>query len=77
VRVLLDTHAFLWIAGDWKRGKTSLDATRDHALDVFSLPPHHADPFDRMIVAQAELEDLTVATRDRIFGRYHVRLLLA
>lgn len=127
MRVLLDTQAFLWIAGDWKRvsssakrvfeeletelylsvasvweiviksaiGRLSLptapavyvprriadfrisvvDVRMDHVLSVCSLPMHHADPFDRIIIAQAQLEELTVATSDRIFRRYNVDLL--
>lgn len=39
-----------------------VDVTKDHALVVYSLPRHHSNPFDRMIVAQAQLEDLAVAT---------------
>ena len=53
----------------------TLDVTKDHALAVYELPAHHADPFDRMIVAQAQLEDLTIATRDRIFSKYRVDTL--
>lgn len=127
MRVLLDTHAFLWIAGDWKQvrpaarrvlenqrtllflsvasiwevaikaaiGRLELpaepsvyvprriadfhiavvDITRDHALAVYALPKHHSDPFDRMIVAQAQLEDLTVATREPTFRKYRVDTL--
>jgi PIN domain nuclease of toxin-antitoxin system len=52
-----------------------VDVTLDHALAVYGLPPRHADPFDRMIVAQAQLERLTVATRDRVFRQYRVDVL--
>jgi len=52
-----------------------VDVTKDHALAVYALPVHHSDPFDRMIIAQAQLEDLTVATRDPIFGKYRVDTL--
>lgn len=48
-----------------------------HALAVRTLPAHHADPFDRMIVAQAQQEDLTVVTRDANIRRYGVRVLRA
>ncbi len=48
-----------------------------HALAVRSLPPHHADPFDRMLVAQAQIEDLTLVTRDANISRYDVRVLQA
>lgn len=48
-----------------------------HALAIRSLPPHHADPFDRMLVAQAQVEDLTLVTRDANIRRYAVRVLRA
>ncbi len=48
-----------------------------HALAVRSLPTHHADPFDRMLVAQAQVEDLTVVTRDSALRRYAVPVLQA
>ena len=43
-----------------------------HALGTASLPFHHGDPFDRMLIAQAQIENLTVVTPDPIFRRYHV-----
>lgn len=48
-----------------------------HALAVGLLPSHHADPFDRMLVAQAQVEDLTVVTRDGNIRRYAVTSLPA
>lgn len=48
-----------------------------HALAVQSLPPHHHDPFDRMLVAQAQIEDLTIVTRDAAIRRYPVAVLRA
>jgi PIN domain nuclease of toxin-antitoxin system len=44
----------------------------DHALLAASLPPHHRDPFDRMLVAQAQVENLTLLTADRNLARYDV-----
>lgn len=41
-----------------------------HALELFSLPLHHRDPFDRMILATAVAEGLPIVTGDRIFRRY-------
>lgn len=41
-----------------------------HAFQMFSLPPHHRDPFDRIILATALAERLPVVTADRVFHRY-------
>ena len=41
------------------------------------LPPHHSDPFDRILIAQARIEGLTIVTRDRAFEAYDVPLLIA
>ncbi len=46
-----------------------------HARAAGELPPHHKDPFDRMIAAQAQVEDLTLVTSDPIFTAYGVRTL--
>jgi PIN domain nuclease of toxin-antitoxin system len=46
-----------------------------HALAVRALPPHHADPFDRLLVAQAEAEGMTLVTADTVFERYGVPTL--
>ncbi|CAN5879434.1 type II toxin-antitoxin system VapC family toxin [soil metagenome] len=48
-----------------------------HAERVTDLPPHHRDPFDRMLVAQAAVEELTLVTRDDVFQRYAVRIIAA
>jgi PIN domain nuclease of toxin-antitoxin system len=44
----------------------------NHALLAASLPPHHRDPFDRLLVAQAQAESLTLLTADRDLARYAV-----
>lgn len=41
-----------------------VDLTADHALDAARLPPHHRDPFDRFLVAQAQAEAATLVTDD-------------
>jgi PIN domain nuclease of toxin-antitoxin system len=127
VRLLLDTHAFLWateaperlgahgeliadpandrilsavgsweIAIKWALGRlelpeppsryvptrldalaaTSVPIEHAHALAVAELPQHHRDPFDRLLIAQAQLLDLPIVTADRIFTRYQVDVLL-
>ncbi|MGH7673486.1 MAG: type II toxin-antitoxin system VapC family toxin [Gemmatimonadales bacterium] len=48
-----------------------------HALHVASLPPHHRDPFDRLLVAQAQLEGLPILTADGSFARYDVEVVAA
>lgn len=117
MRVLLDTHAFLWLlSGDprlpartrstidaaddvalsvasvWeaemkraagrldappvqdaalRAGIGLLDVTADHATRAAALPVHHRDPFDRMLVAQAQLESRVLVSKDekiRLYG---------
>ena len=52
-----------------------LPITVAHAEAVGGLPPHHRDPFDRMLIAQAEVENLTVVTGDPVFAKYEVTRL--
>jgi PIN domain nuclease of toxin-antitoxin system len=49
----------------------------EHAVLAGALPRHHADPFGRMLVAQAQQEGLTIVTRDPAFKPYGVSLLAA
>lgn len=53
----------------------ALPITYEHGARAGMLPPHHADPFDRMLIAQAQLERLTLVSRDAAFGRYDVDVL--
>jgi PIN domain nuclease of toxin-antitoxin system len=125
VKLLLDTHAFLWwagasrglsrrarsaigsgrnecfvsIASGWEIAiKVSLGGLRiegalerflpeqmaangfqplpielKHAARVATLPFHHRDPFDRLLVAQALEEDLAIVTADAVFAKYGAR----
>ncbi len=129
MKLLLDTHAFLWWLADSPRlGLSARRAIRDsativwvsaasaweitlktmigrldlgeepqqvlprelarysfrelavsvaHALAVCDLPPHHRDPVDRMLVAQAVVEQLTLVTADPEIARYDVAILPA
>jgi PIN domain nuclease of toxin-antitoxin system len=129
LRLLLDTHAFLWFVGEreklasiafqtisnpenevflsaavaWEiaikyaRGKLTLPLdpaayvltrmlstgigalpiTHEHALATAKLPPIHGDPFDRIMIAQAQVESLIFVTRDANNLRYQVQTLLA
>ncbi len=121
LRLLLDTHALLWVAEGrlapaartaieetaeqvfvsaatvWEiEIKRALDRIRapegvaelvdesgferlaigfEHAREAGRLPPHHGDPFDRVLIAQARLERLTLATGDEKIRRYDVPVL--
>lgn len=125
MRLLLDTHAFLWWVSDFrqiaesarqaianpdsevfvsavsgweiaiKKAKGRLVApdnlaavveekrlahlplTFDHAERAATLPPHHSDPFDRMLIAQALAEGLIMVTRDLHIPLYDVPTLRA
>jgi PIN domain nuclease of toxin-antitoxin system len=127
MRLLLDTHVFLWIQTAPERLKQQLELVEDernalvvsaassweiaikhqlgrlplpeeparyvpsriqtigaqplpvehaHALAVADLPALHGDPFDRLLVAQAQLEDLTILTADEIVAQYPVATIL-
>ena len=65
-REVLDTQAF-----------DELPLTVDHAHRLAELPPLHRDPFDRMLVAQAIAERLTIVTCDPDIARYRVRTIEA
>ncbi len=66
----------IWMPNAVERGGfTVLDITMEHALTVANLPDHHADPFDRLLIAQAQLEGLTIVTSDAAFEAYDVGLL--
>jgi PIN domain nuclease of toxin-antitoxin system len=123
MRLLLDTHAFLWWMADdralnraareaisdaanatylsvvsiWEigikrslrrlqipdniedeiqlRGISALPVMVPHAVAAPQLPKIHGDPFDRMLIAQAQIEGLTIVTRDREIALYDVAVL--
>ena len=123
MRILLDTHVFIWWDGEdpalsrdlreaiadpaneiyvsaasvWeiaikrRRGKIAfargisdavtdnsflaLPITPDHAEHAGGLPRHHGDPFDRMLVAQAMLEQMTLGTQDAMIRPYGIAVL--
>ena len=58
-------------------GFLELPVTFRHAQRVSGLPALHRDPFDRLLVAQADLEGLTLVTRDPVFEQYTVELIEA
>jgi len=56
-------------------GFSVLPVQLSHALRVHSLPVHHKDPFERMLIAQVEVEDIPLISRDRSLDAYGVRSL--
>jgi PIN domain nuclease of toxin-antitoxin system len=51
-----------------------LEISAAHALKVAELPDHHRDPFDRMLAAQALVEDVPLLTADRALRRYKIEI---
>ncbi len=58
-------------------GVLALPIEHPHALRVSALEQHHRDPFDRLLVAQAQVEGIALVTADPIFERYDVDLIVA
>ncbi|MBI4650808.1 type II toxin-antitoxin system VapC family toxin [Candidatus Desantisbacteria bacterium] len=46
-----------------------------HAENLYKLPNHHKDPFDRMLISQAQVENLTIITSDLLFTQYDAKIL--
>ncbi|HXM66911.1 MAG TPA: type II toxin-antitoxin system VapC family toxin [Candidatus Acidoferrum sp.] len=57
------------------QGIRSLSITQSHTLNVYDLPLHHSDPFDRLIIAQALAEGMAILTSDRMFKKYEVEII--
>ena len=56
-----------------REGFTALDITTDHAIRAGLLPGPHKDPFDRMLISQAQAENVPIVTNERTFETYGVR----
>ena len=72
----------LTIEGDLFRevetaGLTWLPITPSHGVAAARLPMHHRDPFDRMVIAQAQLESCSIVSRNARFAEYSVALIAA
>ena len=52
-----------------------LPISPDHTLQVSTLPFHHKDPFDRIIIAQSQIENLPVITEDGEFSNYKIKII--
>ena len=60
-----------------KIGHEILPVSIEHAWQVRMLPAHHHDPFDRLLVAQSQVENIPLITHDRQLERYDVRIIRA
>lgn len=60
----IDSAGFTWLAVDER-----------HAWEVRNLPRHHRDPFDRLLIAQAGVEDVPVVTGDDRFASYSIDIV--
>ncbi len=60
-----------------RNGWCEIPVTSKHGIAAGALPPHHRDPFDRMMIAQATIEGMTFLTADAFLARYgdSVRLI--
>lgn len=77
-KLSLPAPAAEWLLPAIERvGIETLDITPRHALTTALLAPHHRDPFDRLLIAQALDESLTIVTRDSGFCQYGVAVLAA
>ena len=52
-----------------------LPVTLAHVLALQNLPPHHKDPFDRLLIAQANVEDAVLVSNDPVFVKYAIHVL--
>jgi PIN domain nuclease of toxin-antitoxin system len=59
------------------QGLRPLPVSHQHALAVFGLPDHHHDPFDRLLIAQANQEDMVLITANAMIQKYPVQILWA
>ena len=74
----LDGGPPAFIAALAESGMALLDIRLEHVAAAAALPLHHRDPFDRMLIAQATVDRLTLVTADPAIARYKgVRLLVA
>jgi PIN domain nuclease of toxin-antitoxin system len=58
-----------------QQGFEMLPITPEHAYAVGDLPTYHRDPFDRILIAQAKLDRLTIVTHDAVFKKYPISVL--
>lgn len=68
----LQSFIFEQLAGN---AIVSLPVQMNHALHVYTLPDHHRDPFDRLLIAQAQLENMPILTTDPQIAQYPIKII--
>ncbi len=75
-RIILPARPDLFIAGQMSENAIApMPIEARHALSVFGLPTHHRDPFDRLLVAQAQMEQMPIITSDPLIRQYKVKTI--
>ena len=75
-KIRLDPSVSEWFERHTTRSRfRELPITRHHLADLASLPLEHRDPFDRLLIAQARVENLTLVSSDSEIAKYEVRML--
>jgi PIN domain nuclease of toxin-antitoxin system len=69
-RLALPSHVDRYVGDKLNEGYRMLPVEWSHAAAVEQMPWHHRDPFDRLLAAQALVEEMPVVTRDRVFRKY-------
>lgn len=77
-KLTLPTHPKEWVrVVERELALDVLPVTLRHAVQVADLPDHHRDPFDRLLIAQAQVEKMPIVTADRSFAPYDVEVIAA
>jgi PIN domain nuclease of toxin-antitoxin system len=75
-RIRLPDHPVTFILEQLRiNGIRNLPIQMSHALHVYNLPDHHRDPFDRILVAQSQLEGFPILTADPFFSLYEIEVI--
>ncbi len=77
-KLTLPEHPRSWVQRLSREfGTQNMPITSAHVTEVAELADHHRDPFDRLLIAQAQLEGIAVVTADDIFTRYGIEVIPA
>lgn len=75
-QIKLPSLPFRYIPDRIKKDQLNvLSFSLEHSLRTENLPPHHNDPFDRLLITQAQLGNMTILTDDRRFEFYDVKII--